>query len=97
KGNEEDMTDVTVRQTDTRDVKERNNNDMQKMKDMMHQKKEIINELSTKIDKQQEYIHDRSVQRDNNIQKELEEKLESKRQLATESEEKKGFWKRLFG
>src|SRR5699024_2878625 len=84
KGNEEEVTDVTVRQTDTRDVIERYNNDM-------------TNELSDKIDKQQEYINDRLEQRDNNLMKVLEENLESQRQIASASEEKKGFWKRLFG
>lgn len=97
KGNEEEVTDVTVSQTDTRDVIERYNNDMTEMKDMMRQQNEIINELSAKIDKQQEYINDRLEQRDNNLMKVLEENLESQRQIASASEEKKGFWKKLFG
>src|SRR5699024_10801613 len=82
KGNEEEVYDVTVRQTDTRDVIERYNNDMTEMKDMMRQQNEIINELSAKIDKQQEYIIDRLEHRDNNLMKVLEENLESQRQIA---------------
>src|SRR5699024_7096802 len=59
KGNEDAVTDVAVRQAETRDVIERYNNDMTEMTDMMRQQNETITELSAKIDKQQEYINDR--------------------------------------
>src|SRR5699024_3352686 len=98
KGNEEEVTDVTVSQTDTRDVIERYNDDMTEMKDMMRQQNEIINELSAKIDKQQEYIEQSIKKRDEQLVLAINEMQESKKEIAAErkNKQKKDVWSRLL-
>ena len=98
KGNEEEVTDITVSQTDTHDVIERYNNDMTEMKDMMRQQNEMINKLNDKIDRQQDYIEQSIKKRDEQLMLAINEMQESKKEIAAEREnqQKKGFWSRLL-
>lgn len=88
-----------------------NNSDIQELKnmiqeqsDMISKQNEVIGQLSDRLDKQseqlsqqQEYIKTRLEERDQALLQSLDDKLESRKQIAAESQEdKRGFFARLF-
>ncbi|GAB4074576.1 hypothetical protein GCM10028778_20790 [Barrientosiimonas marina] len=71
---------------------------------LIKQQNELIKDLSERLDEQQEYINTRLKERDQALLQTLDDKLETRKQLAStqESEEanessKPGFFARLFG
>lgn len=98
KGNEWEETDITVSQTDTRDVIERYNVDITDIKEMMRQQNETINKLNDKIDKQHEYIEQSIKKRDEQLMLAIKEMQEGKKEIASEREgqKRKSFWSRIF-
>jgi|SRR5699024_7771339 len=99
KGNEEEVTDITLRDTDTYDGVERYNNDITDMKEIMRQQSEMINRLNDKVDKQQEYIEQLIKKKDEQLMLAINGSQASKKEFTTErkdEQKKKGFWQRLF-
>lgn len=67
-------------------------------KNDMNELKEMIKDLSNKVDQQQVYIKDHLEQRDQLLMQTLNNTLETKKELAaaTENASKKSWWNRLF-
>lgn len=65
------------------------------LKELMQQQSELIQGLTDKVDKQQEYINERLKERDRLLMQSINEMLDSKKQIEAPAE-KKGFFSRLF-
>jgi|SRR5699024_9767013 len=66
-----------------------NNSDIKELKEM-------VQALTDKVDQQQEYINSHLKERDELLMQSMNELMESKKQIATAEEKKKGFFARLF-
>lgn len=75
---------------DTKSSNESNNSDIKELKEM-------VQALTDKVDQQQDYINNHIKERDKAIMLALDELQQSKKQIASEAEQKKGFFARLFG
>ena len=67
-----------------------NNNDIQEIKELVHNQNELIKELTTRLDKQQEHIDNSLKERDTMLMQTMNELMDSKKQIATAEENKKG-------
>ena len=65
------------------------------LKELIQQQSELIQDLSDKVDKQQEHINERLKERDRLLMQSINEMLDSKKQIEAPTE-KKGFFSRLF-
>lgn len=73
--------------------------DIKELKEMVHKQSELIEQLTKRLDQQQEYMNNKIEQRDQHLMELMNNTLEEKRELAATIEEdnkKKGFWRRLF-
>lgn len=102
RGNDDDGKTLSAT-SDTSGLKrpnERHNEVMDKLNSVIEKQEtlEAFNKtLLDRLDKQQEYIENSLNKRDELLMKALREELETQKQIATASEEKQGFWSRLFG
>lgn len=94
KGSDQEETSVTLTNTDTYDVIKRYKTDMDEMKQVIEQQTEVIQQLADKMDKQQEYIEGLMEARDQLLLESMQKSLEDSK---AKDEEKRGFFKRLFG
>lgn len=79
-------------------VMKRVENKIDNQNEMIHKQNELIGELLTRLDKQDEYINNSIKERDKLLLKAIDERLEAQKQIASteEKEKKKGFFARLF-
>lgn len=70
---------------------------LHKQNEMIEKQTEVIKELSKRLDQQQQYIDERMIKRDQALLQALDERLETQKQIAAATEEKKGFFAKLFG
>lgn len=80
---------------DIHNAESRNDSDIEELKTLVYKQNELIAELSKRMDKQQEYIDKRLIERDQVLLQRLDQSLEEQKRLAT-AEEKKSFFGRLF-
>lgn len=79
----------------THNTESRNDSDIEELKTLVYKQNELIAELSKRMDKQQEYIDKRLIERDQVLLQRLDQSLEKQKRLAI-TEENKGFFGRLF-
>ncbi len=88
--------DITQGFTVTNNDVERYDSDMQELKEMVYKQNELIEQLSTRLDKQQDYISNKIEQRDQHLMQLMNDISEQKKEIAAGTENEKGFWSRLF-
>ena len=92
-----EQSNMSVRVIEKDEEKERYNDDIKDLKELVTKQNGLIKDLINRMDQQQKYIDDSLNRRDERLMKTIEESMETKKLLATAENERKSFWNRLFG
>lgn len=96
KGNESEVTSITLSKSEMDNVTEHNKSDIDELKELVHKQNDMIGELSKRLDQQQEYIDKRMNERDQLLLQRLDQSMEEQKKLINSEKEKKGLFDRLF-
>lgn len=92
-----EQSSMSVRVIEKNEGKERYNDNIKDLKELVTKQNELIKDLINRMDQQQKYIDDSLNRRDERLMKTIEESMETRRLLAVAESERKSFWNRLFG
>ena len=88
--------DATLSLTNAHDASEQYSADITELKKLMYKQNDLIEDLSGRLDQQQEYINKQVNERDKLLMNSLNEIMEGQKQIASEKENKVGIFTRLF-